>query len=520
MAAIEAFDDDRALEVSLGSYDTLGGDSGDLFSLKGDSLKDLNGINANLKRKISREISKAYTGMDGAKTKATELGYYSAYDAFGVVLPPYNLDYLAQVYELNAAHYAACNAKVANIVGLGFNLVPTQTVQDKISLAQTPERVNAIRAKLARSKTKFLEILDQMNYEDTFMEVLQKTWIDYEATGNGYIEVGRTATGVIGYIGHVSSRTVRIRRARDGYVQIVGSKSVFFRNFGDTSTKDPIGLDSTPNEIIHIKKYSPRNTYYGVSDIVPAMKALAGDDFAQQFNLDYFEHKAAPRYVIVIKGASLSQNAEKKIHEFFMSKLKGKHHRSLYIPLPADSADSKVDFTMTPVEAGSQDGSFDQYRKSNRDDILMAHRVPLSKVGHADGLSLGGAADADKGFKEQVTRPEQDKLEKRLNRIVSEFTDMFTMQLNEMSLTDEDKQSQIEERLVRMKIKVPNESREKLGLPPMEGGDEPVDLKAQQSSEQTAQAMNSRTRDQNRSSQATDGKGEPRNPKGQGRTTQ
>ena len=520
MAAIEAFDDDRALEVSLGSYDTLGGDSGDLFSLKGDSLKDLNGINANLKRKISREISKAYTGIDGAKTKATELGYYSAYDAFGVVLPPYNLDYLAQVYELNAAHYAACNAKVANIVGLGFNLVPTQTVQDKISLAQTPERVNAIRAKLARSKTKFLEILDQMNYEDTFMEVLQKTWIDYEATGNGYIEVGRTATGVIGYIGHVSSRTVRVRRARDGYVQIVGSKSVFFRNFGDTSTKDPIGLDSTPNEIIHIKKYSPRNTYYGVSDIVPAMKALAGDDFAQQFNLDYFEHKAAPRYVIVIKGASLSQNAEKKIHEFFMSKLKGKHHRSLYIPLPADSADSKVDFTMTPVEAGSQDGSFDQYRKSNRDDILMAHRVPLSKVGHADGLSLGGAADADKGFKEQVTRPEQDKLEKRLNRIVSEFTDMFTMQLNEMSLTDEDKQSQIEERLVRMKIKVPNESREKLGLPPMEGGDEPVDLKAQQSSEQTAQAMNSRTRDQNRSSQATDGKGEPRNPKGQGRTTQ
>jgi hypothetical protein len=150
----------------------------------------------------------------------------------------------------------------------------------------------------------------------------------------------------------------------------------------------------------------------------------------------------------------------------------------------------------------------------------MAHRVPLSKVGHSDGLSLGGAADADKGFKEQVTRPEQDKLEKRLNRIVAEFTDMFTMQLNEMSLTDEDKQSQIEERLVRMKIKVPNESREKLGLPPMDGGDETVDLKSQQAAEQTAQAMNSRTRDQERSSQATDGKSEPRSPKGQGRTTQ
>ena len=409
---------------------------------------------------------------------------------------------------------------MSNIVGLGFSLITTPEVTDKINSAPSEERKDFMRSKVARAKTKFMSMLDQMNYEDTFLEVLQKAWIDYEATGNGYIEIGRTATGTIGYIGHIASRTVRVRRLRDGYVQIVGSKSVFFRNFGDTSTKDPIGLDSTPNEIIHIKKYSPRNTYYGVSDIVPAMKALAGDDFAQQFNLDYFEHKAAPRYVIVIKGASLSQNAEKKIHEFFMSKLKGKHHRSLYIPLPADTPDSKVDFKMEPVEGGIQDGSFDQYRQSNRNDILMAHRVPLSKVGHADGLSLGGASDADKGFKEQVTRPEQDKLEKRLNRIVAEFTDMFTMQLNEMSLTDEDKQSQIEERLVRMRIKVPNESREKLGLPPMEGGDEPVDLKAQQSSEQTAQAMSSRTRDQNRSSQATDGKGEPRNPKGQGRTTQ
>jgi PBSX family phage portal protein len=520
MAAIEAFDDDRALEVSLGGYDSFGADNTDLFAVKGESLRDLGGVNSNLKRKIGREISKAYTGMGDAKTKATEISYYSAYDAFGVVLPPYNLDYLAQVYELNAAHYAACNAKVSNIVGLGFSLVTTPEVTDKINSAESEQRKHNMRAKVARAKTKFMSMLDQMNYEDTFLEVLQKAWIDYEATGNGYIEIGRTATGTIGYIGHVASRTVRVRRLRDGYVQIVGAKSVFFRNFGDTTTKDPIGMDSSPNELIHIKKYSPRNTYYGVSDIVPAMKALAGDDFAQQFNLDYFEHKAAPRYVIVIKGASLSTSAEKKIHEFFMSKLKGKHHRSLYIPLPADTPDSKVDFKMTPVEGGVQDGSFDQYRQSNRNDILMAHRVPLSKVGHADGLSLGGAADADKGFKEQVTRPEQDKLEKRLNRIVAEFTDMFTMQLNEMSLTDEDKQSQIEERLVRMKIKVPNESREKLGLPPMEGGDQTVDLKSQQAAEQTAQAMNSRTRDQERSSQATDGKSEPRNPKGQGRTTQ
>ena len=520
MAAISADDDfETGIEVSLGSYNSMDSVEQDIFAIKSDQIKALSGLNNTVKRKIGRDLTKAFTGIDGAKTKATELGYYSAYDAFNVVLPPYNLDYLAQVYEMNPAHFAACNAKVSNTVGLGYNLVPTQRVQDKIADANSEERVNAIRRKLARSKTQLMLLLDELNYEDTFTEVLEKVMTDYEATGNGYIEVGRTASGKIGYVGHVPSTTMRVRRIRDGYVQIVGAKSVFFRNFGDKETKNPIGTDNTPNEIIHLKKYSPRNTYYGVADIVPAMKALAGDDFAQQFNLDYFEHKAAPRYVIVIKGASLSQNAEKKVHEFFMSKLKGKHHRSLYIPLPADSPDAKVDFKMEPVEAGMQDGSFDKYRTANRNDILMAHRTPLSKVGHAEGLSLGGAADADKMFKEQVTRPEQDKIEKRLNKIISEFTDMFRLELNEMSLTDEDKQSQIEERLVRMKIKVPNESREKLGLPPIDGGDNFVDLRPQQAAEQTAQALQSRTRDQNRSAQATDSKQEPRSPKGQGRTT-
>ena len=54
MAVIEAFDDDRALEVSLGGYDTLGAENTDLFAVKADSLKDFTGINPNLKRKISK----------------------------------------------------------------------------------------------------------------------------------------------------------------------------------------------------------------------------------------------------------------------------------------------------------------------------------------------------------------------------------------------------------------------------------------------------------------------------------
>ena len=203
-----------------------------------------------------------------------------------------------------------------------------------------------------------------------------------------------------------------------------------------------------------------------------------------------------------------------------MNNLKGKNHRSIYIPLPSDSADSKVEFKMEPVEAGIQDSSFTTYRDANRTEILMAHRVPISKVGQPAGVNLAAARDADKSFKEQVTRPEQDRLEKRINGIISEFTNMFIFKLNEMTLTDEDAISQINERYVRNQIMTPNEARATIGMPPIDGGDEMFEMKPQQAADAAANSGKTRARDAQRSAGATDGKGEGRNPKGDGRSTQ
>ena len=55
---------------------------------------------------------------------------------------------------------------------------------------------------------------------------------------------------------------------------------------------------------------------------------------------------------------------------------------------------------MEPIEAGEQESSFNIYRKSNRDEILLAHRVPISKIGIPEGINLAAARDADKTFKD------------------------------------------------------------------------------------------------------------------------
>jgi PBSX family phage portal protein len=491
----------------------------DAFNVQNEDLLKIDGLGQGMRRKIARDLQKRFVGKDGAETQQNLLAQaITGYAMFDLIQPQYNLEYLSRIYEISPYNYAAINAKVYNTVGLGFDFVETRKTVDRIDEITSDAQLERARRKLNKLRQDLHDWLEDCNEEETFKETLMKFYTDVEATGNGYLEVGRTTSGKIGYIGHIPSKTMRVRRLRDGFIQLLYGKAVFFRNFGDQETPNPIagGLDR-PNEIIHMKKYTPSDSYYGIPDIVPASNAMAGNEFAGKYNLDYFENKAVPRYIITLKGGTLSPESERKLLEFFQTGLKGKNHRSLYIPLPADQPDQKVEFKMEPVEAGTQDSSFNTYRKMNRDEILMAHRTPINKIGTPEGINLAAARDADKTFKEQVTRPAQDILEKKLNKLILEMTDALELKFNELSLTDEDTQSKIDERYLRMKVITPNEVRIRKGMVPLDGGDEMVELKPQAQAEIRSQANNSRARDQEREANSPDNSGEGRNAKGDGR---
>jgi PBSX family phage portal protein len=525
----------------------------DPFSKDFEFAKSLDGLHPNAKRSMANKgntLRKKYEGRAGTSSKKIEDDIITGYNAFEVVLPPYNLDHLAKLYELNVHHKAAIDAKTANIVGLGYDFIPAHAAKKKMD-KYDGDKAQQYQRKLTDWKEDLMQHIKTLNDEDTLVEVLQKVWKDYESTGNGYIEISRSdATGEIGYVGHVPATTIRIRRKRDGFVQIIANKAVFFRNFGKDDA-DPFGRDANPSEIIHIKKYAPSSTFYGVPDIVAAKQAIAGNKFSADFNLDYFENKAVPRHVITLQGATINPRLAKNILEFFETGLKGKNHRSLFVPLPASSNEKKVEFKIDAVEAGIQDSSFNNYRKSNRDEILTAHRVPINKIGLPEGVSLAVARDADKTFKEQVCGPEQDILEQKVNPIFVEIQGLqhlFDFHLNELTLTDENTQSQIDERRRKTGTETANEQRTRRGQPALPGGDELFDMNAatkvaemadkttrrgQDKSAAAAAAkpapgaaganangnpVGTRQRDTQRSAAATDSQGEGRNAKGEGRT--
>lgn len=499
----------------------------DPFNQTWDVIKDLQGLDANFKRRTSRlvktEMPQGYidssravsTGLNGAGSKEINPGtvYRNAYGLFDVITPPWNLYELASFYDTSFANHAAIDAKVENIVGLGYEFQVSARTMLKLE-ASEPKTAENARKRIERAKIEMRDWIESLNDEDSFTTTMEKVFTDLQATGNGYLEIGRTVRGEIGYVGHIPSTTMRVRRLRDGFVQVIGNKVVYFRNFGATNP-NPLGTDARPNEIIHFKEYSPLNTFYGVPDIMSAIGSLHGDQLASQYNIDYFQNKATPRYVVTLKGAKLSAEAEDKMFRFLQTGLKGQNHRTLYIPLPGDSENNKVEFKMDPVENGVQEASFKEYRKQNRDDILVAHQVPLSKIGGSDSAAIAAALAQDRTFKEQVARPAQRNLEKMIAKIIKEKTDILEFKFNELTLTDEIAQSQIIERLVKTQVMLPNEGRQILGLPQRQGGDEPYAPKP----EQVANDNADRQRDTERTNNQSDGVATTsgRNPKGEGR---
>lgn len=521
----------------------------DPFAKSWEDLTELRGLEKNFKRRVQRiekanatinnvprqadgQIATSYlsesravgqntSGTAGSKKINPGQVYRNGYGIFDLITPPYNLYELSAYYDTSFANHAAIDTKVANTVGVGYKFDMTSTTLMKLESMTNDSAKSKAKKRIEQLKVELSAWLDSCNDDENLTKILEKVVTDMQATGNGYIEIGRTTAGDIGYIGHIPSTTMRVRRLHDGYIQIIAGTITYFRNFGATNS-NPVTTDPRPNEVIHLKEYSPLNTFYGVPDIVAAMTSLRGDQMAQNYNIDYFENKAVPRYIITVKGAKLTPEAEDKLFRFFQTGLKGQSHRTLYIPLPGDSEGSKIEFEMHPIENGVQEASFDKYRQRNRDDILMAHQVPLSKLGGVDGAAVAAAMTQDRTFRDQVAKPLQEYIQKAVNKIIKEKTDIIELVFNEVSLLDEVAMSQIHERYVKNQVMVPNEVRENIGLPQRDGGDEPVVLTARQAADAVGNMPGNKTRDGERANNQSDGPAavSGRNPKGEGAKTQ
>jgi len=176
--------------------------SEDPFNKAWSELKSYNGLDNNFRRRTSRLIDKAdkmnptqgyldsaraeQSGIDGAKSKEINPGtvYRNGYGLFDVITPPWNVYELANYYDTSFANHAAIDAKVENIVGLGYDFEVSQSTMLRLESNKDKDQVSRARNRIERAKIEMHEWIESLNDDDSFTTTMMKVYTDVQAVGN------------------------------------------------------------------------------------------------------------------------------------------------------------------------------------------------------------------------------------------------------------------------------------------------------------------------------------------------
>lgn len=313
-----------------------------------------------------------------------------------------------------------------------------------------------------------------------FGEGMINVLTDYEAIGNGYLEVIPSLKGDPAELAHLPATEIWIRLDGLGYVQQKAGSFAHFRDywldkekFADLKANDPLTGEVT--SVIHFCRYSPWSPFYGVPSILPAWNALVLMTLISEYNLTFFSNNAIPDYAVILKGES-DEKAEDVIRDYFRRHIKGQAHKTLVLSTP-DGADIKFEKL---TDSNAREGSFRLLRADCRDEILAAHGVPPQKVGIVETGKLGGnlASEQIKEYKNSIVTPGQNMVSSRLTKLIRRGFQVEGVEFKFEAYDIEDRMlnSQIDAAYLDRNVLLPNEVRANRfpDLEPLEAGDEPL----------------------------------------------
>ncbi len=328
----------------------------------------------------------------------------------------------------NPWHFACVMAKAGATTEMGYDWVTTKG-----------HTKGVVSAQLKR----LLEFEDRV-YEKTHKDItgiLRDVSIDYFSTGNLNLELQYTMGGTLDCMYPIPAITCYRHLDLPLGVQclpedqIITGMSVPFdvaKTMGVQAVM-PLFLSKLPyeeyqdlipeqqkatqigySEMLHeANSIISTDPIYGIADILPALAALLGDNAASDYNLQFFENNAVPRYAVTISGGRVTDKVKQDIVTFLDKHIRGKNHRTIVIPLP-----SNVTAKFEALDNHPAEGSFLAYKKINREEIAAAHKVPPSEIGLWENSNRANAMQQAKNYYLKVIQPFQARLTRMMNRAI------------------------------------------------------------------------------------------------------
>lgn len=372
-----------------------------------------------------------------------------------VIEPPFNLSSLLRIPRENNMLRQCIDAMVTNVEGHGWRL------------EYVGEEDGEETAESLAEKETLTNLLKFPNPDQSFQEMRERVRRDLEYTGNAYLEIGRDREGRVVMVSHAPShlmrltvkepnpvevvatlpregegREQRVRRRFRRFVQAVGAKRVFFKEYGDPRPINPgtgrvdegLGLEQQATEVLHIVQYAPGSAY-GVPRWINQLPAILGSRQAELTNLDFFKDNAVPAMALLVSGGQVTQTVIDEVEDHFRA-IRGRDsfNRIMIIEAHGDEDAASQDGTiptprmdMKPLQNERQrDALFQTYDQNNMSKVRSSFRMPPIFVGLAQDYTHATAKTSFEVAESQVFGPERARMDEMWNsRILSTYEPRF-----------------------------------------------------------------------------------------------
>lgn len=368
---------------------------------------------------------------------------YNGGGEFRIIAPPFTPENLQKLPNENNTLLQCIDAMKTNVEGFGHRL----------EYIGPDGEEESEQAQLEKSVLK--DFLKTPNNDYSFIEMRKRFRDDIETLGYGALEVIRDQTGAVQMVYHIEAHTLRltvkdeedtkveelvkrgeedvsvvVRKRFRRFVQRIGSRTVYFKEYGDPRSIDPVtghekelNFEDQATEIIFHSRYVAGHLY-GMPRWINNLPAILGSRESELTNLNFFKDNAIPPFAIMVSGGMLTEASMEDIEQRFNgSRGQEMMHRALILEAQANDDDTLEEGGSTaprieikPLMADRQnDALFQEYDENNQQKIRSCFRLPPIFVGRSDDYTRATAQSSLETAESQVFSPERNDVDDIIN---------------------------------------------------------------------------------------------------------
>jgi len=299
-----------------------------------------------------------------------------------------------------------------------------------------------------------LDLLYKPNPFQTKTEFLETTIINLKCTGDAYWYKVRNNGG----------RVVELWSLRPDLMEIVPDQTNFIKEYKLNKVDGQI-VHIEPTEIIHFKYPNPLNQFFGLSPIQSAQNRVQTEEYASDYQRNFFLNSARPDAVVKNKSATLTPDQKEDMREGWSKRHGGVKNSSKLAILTGDLEYQQISLSQREMD-------FIESMKFTRDDILVAFKVPKAIVAITDDVNRANAETSMYIFLSETIKPEVARICEKINEelIIPDFGKEYFLDYEDP--TPENRELELKEYTegLASNYLLINEVRQREGLEPINGG--------------------------------------------------